>query len=526
MHTSRLNLTLGLQLIIAAFIITPLPADDRAWSSAPASALFSGDNWCDGTGGANCGFSINPTDALYFNSSAITSLINNLQEAEFASLTFNPGATSYTITGNSFSISGPLANLSSNPQIINNNLLLGFPQTLVDATGDLLLGGIVSGNGRNLYKAGTDRLTLSGVNSYTGSTIISKGTLALGATGSIAKSTNINLAANTILDVSAVPGGFHVATGQTVGGKGTIIGPVTVDPGGRLVVTDGAGAPSTLITSGDLVLKGATVFSIKKDSYPAADVIQAGDQGSGTLTFGGTLVLRDFGTIGLYELPRTFTLFKAANFSGAFTGLVLQNPSDGAIRVDLSQLRAGGDGTIRFLGGNQQPTASDVSLTVERNGSVSFELAKYASDPDGDLLTPTFEQLNDGESVTFTNGVATYRPPLNTTGNRSFVYKVTDPSGVASSDPATSAINVTITTVSGGGANILSLSGTAPGPITVSFAGIPGGIYQMQFSSDLSGWSDVGTLVTVGGNGKGTFEHATPPEGSGYYRTRWVRYGP
>jgi len=525
MHTSRLNLTLGLQLLIAVCLTTTLPADDRAWSSAPASALFSGDNWCDGTGGANCGFSINPTDALYFNFSAITSLINNLQDAEFASLSFNAGATSFTITGNSFTTAGPLANFSSNPQIINNNLLLGYPQTLVDATGDMLLGGIVSGNGRNLYKASTGRLTLSGTNTYTGATTITKCTLALGSTGSIAKSTNINLWSGTVLDVSAVPGGFHVAAGQTLGGKGTIDGPVTVDPGGRLVVTDGVGAPSTLITSGDLVLKGTTVLSIKKGFDPTADVIQSGDQSNGTLTFGGTLVLRDVGTITQYELPRTFTLFRAANFSGAFTGLVLQSPSDGAIRVDLSQLRAGGDGTIRFLSGNQQPTASDVSLAVERNGSVSFDLAKYASDPDGDLLTPTFEQLEPGESVTFTNGVATYRPPPDFTGNRSFVYKVTDPSGFASSDPA-SAINVTITTVSGGGANILSLSGTAPGPITVSFAGIPGGIYQMQFSSHLTGWSDVGTPVTVGGNGKGTFEHATPPEGSGYYRTRWVRYGP
>jgi autotransporter-associated beta strand protein len=83
-------------------------------------------------------------------------------------------------------------------------------------------------------------LTLNGVNTYTGETIIKQGTIALGAGGSIATSSKITVGdtiANNaaVFNVSLVSGGFHAVTGQTVAGFGTVVsgvsGSATIDSG-------------------------------------------------------------------------------------------------------------------------------------------------------------------------------------------------------------------------------------------------------------------------------------------------------
>jgi autotransporter-associated beta strand protein len=85
--------------------------------------------------------------------------------------------------------------------------------------------GIITGS-TALTKTGSETLTLSGANSYTGNTTISQGTLALGATGTIANSTNLIVGATgssgTVLDVSAKTGGFTIGSTQTLSGIGTV----------------------------------------------------------------------------------------------------------------------------------------------------------------------------------------------------------------------------------------------------------------------------------------------------------------
>ena len=101
----------------------------------------------------------------------------------------------------------------------------------------------------SLVKSGVGTLTLGDTNTYTGTTVVSGGTLALGTLGSIASSSVVSVNAGAFFDVSA-KSGFALGTGQRLGGKGTVLGSLefgsdsqfAFDPTGPLLV--GAGTVS------------------------------------------------------------------------------------------------------------------------------------------------------------------------------------------------------------------------------------------------------------------------------------------
>jgi fibronectin-binding autotransporter adhesin len=83
-------------------------------------------------------------------------------------------------------------------------------------------------SGGTLTKLGGGSLTLARANTYTGSTTISAGTLALGSAGSLA-SPLIDVGPGATFDVSAESGGFALAAGRTLKGSGTIAGGLTIN---------------------------------------------------------------------------------------------------------------------------------------------------------------------------------------------------------------------------------------------------------------------------------------------------------
>lgn len=95
---------------------------------------------------------------------------------------------------------------------------------------------VIRGSG-DLTKTGANTLKLSAANTYTGRTVISGGTLALGTTGTLASS-EISIANGANFDVSARTGGFRLATGQNLEVAGT----------GLFTGTLGVGSDSTAET--------------------------------------------------------------------------------------------------------------------------------------------------------------------------------------------------------------------------------------------------------------------------------------
>jgi autotransporter-associated beta strand protein len=112
----------------------------------------------------------------------------------------------------------------------------------------------------SITKVGTGKWILSGHNTYTGTTSVSNGVLALipagGVDAYIGNSTNFFINTNATLSFSALATPtLTFSGGQFIGGGGTFIGNLTVF-GGNTIVAGLTNAPATLTITGNLVEKG------------------------------------------------------------------------------------------------------------------------------------------------------------------------------------------------------------------------------------------------------------------------------
>ena len=144
----------------------------------------------------------------------LDSLANTLSK----NITLNNGATlkgssTNTPFGGPVTFDGPVTLAGGASVVANTGALLLFENT-------------ISGSG-SLSKSGSGGVFLAAANSYSGSTVVSGGTLALtnysSVDGSITSSTNINVTSGATLDVSGRSDGtFVLVSGQTLtGGVGT-----------------------------------------------------------------------------------------------------------------------------------------------------------------------------------------------------------------------------------------------------------------------------------------------------------------
>jgi autotransporter-associated beta strand protein len=174
--------------------------------------------------------------------------------------------------------------------------------TVTNAATTLTVGGVISGPGFGLTKAGDGTLALSGENDYGGATTINAGTLLVNSPGSLAASSAVT-----------------VKSGATLGGTGTIGGAVTVESGG--VLAPGASA-GTLKANTSVAMAADSTYMWQFDSTTEADKVEIA--GSLQLETGWKLSLGGTGT----PAPGSkYDLFTYSTFSGSFAGDIISLPS-------------------------------------------------------------------------------------------------------------------------------------------------------------------------------------------------------
>ena len=142
-------------------------------------------------------------------------------------------------------------------------------------------GGVIANGatGMTLTKSGAGTQTLTAANTFTGATTINGGTLALSGSGSLASPTII-VGASTTFDVSAVTGGYTLASTQTLSGTGTVAGAATI-----------AGTLSPGNSPGSLAVGSQTWLNGGDYNWQMLDATDAAGTGYDTISMTGTLDL-------------------------------------------------------------------------------------------------------------------------------------------------------------------------------------------------------------------------------------------
>jgi autotransporter-associated beta strand protein len=159
----------------------------------------------------------------------------------------------------------------------------------VDNTGLTTISGVISGTGFGFTKTGNGILVLSNTETYTGPTGVSNGTLRVnGQLGS---------------------GAVTVGTNSTLGGSGTINGPVTVVATGRLAPGNSIG---TLTINNNLMLSGNLNIEVNRSGFASDNLVVSGNL---TNAGSGTVVVTNLGAA--LQAGDTFTLFNNPLVNGA-----------------------------------------------------------------------------------------------------------------------------------------------------------------------------------------------------------------
>ena len=199
--------------------------------------------------------------------------LTGLTGSAAGTLNFNGGTL---VAGGSLTIPAAINTVVKSAGAIINTL--GNNLTIASA--------LVNGGGGGLTKTGAGILTLSGANTYVGNTIISGGTLALGASDRLDDITAVIVNGSTATfdlgGYSETVGSFALSNGGTLAGSGTLTAATYSLSGGTVNANLGAG--SVMVATGTTTLNGT-------EDGAAVSITSA------TLTLGGNNRLSDSAAI-------------------------------------------------------------------------------------------------------------------------------------------------------------------------------------------------------------------------------------
>lgn len=217
------------------------------------------------------------------------------------------------------------------PMIIGQDMAVHAAGGTIDSTnGNLTLTGALSGAGSMTF-AGTNKIILTGANSFGGGATVEAGTLIVGnhGTGS--------------LDASA-----QVRSGATLGGTGTIGGNVNILSGGFLSPGNSIG---TLTINGDLVLQPGSTMEVEIAGNGGSDLVNV--SGVATIT-GAHAVITAIDPETSYQKGQTYSFITAAGgIDGQFADITSRSAF---LNFDLASLTSGNAVTISLKDRVSEPS--------------------------------------------------------------------------------------------------------------------------------------------------------------------------
>ena len=345
--------------------------------------------------------------------SGVLSTSQVLKGSGTGSVVFNGGTLRATASQSAF-ISGFAA----------GNVTINAGGAVIDSNGFAIGIAIPMGGTGALTKRGTETLTLSGSNTYSGGTTVKAGTLTVGSQGSVANGSAIVIVGDTNGDnASLVIGGG--SGGNVTDGLGYIgnaqgaTGSVTVTNGSwthnQNLAVGFAGTGTMLVNGGSvsnvdsylgLSATGVGIATVTTGgSWTNTGGMKVGDAGSGTLSVSD----------GLVSVTGTVLVASAAGSSGTVnlsgvilnegvlvTSRVVEGSGNGTVNFDGGILRANsaqsdfvsgfepGDVTINAGGANVDSNGFDIGINAVLGGPGGL-LKKYAGTLTLGAATPTAE---------------------------------------------------------------------------------------------------------------------------------------
>jgi hypothetical protein len=213
----------------------------------------------------------------------------------------------------------------------------------------------------------------------------------------------------------------------------------------------------------------------------------------------------------------TFTNFIAPAFSGWFSTVTLPALAPG-LSWDTNGLATTGTLSVYAF-----TTAASETMSAATNASTTLLIAKVLAKTSGGRGTLTLISAGssglsaNGGTITTNVSIITYTPPVGFASD-SFNCLVQDVNGATT----TVTVNVTVIdpsnpTSTGNGSN-LTIVDNGGGNVRLIISGTAGVNYQLQYSSDLALWNNLGAAFLMPSVGL-TNILDTIPSGSRYYRT-------
>ncbi len=363
--------------------------------------------------------------------------------------------------------------------------------------------GVASGTG-GLTKAGTGTLTLSGANTYTGTTTINAGTLTAAGGSAIADTSQVTLA-------NAATARLNLASSETIGnlsGGGAAGGNVALGANTLTVNEAGATTYSGVISgTGGLTKAGAGTLTLGGiNTYTGATSINAGTlalnatgtisassgvANAGNFSIAAAKTIDSMTGAGTTALgANTLTIGDASNTSSTYTGVI--SGTGGLVKAGAGTLTLGGantySGTTMINAGTLKYGANNAisSGAVVVNDGGTYDLNNF-SDTIGAL---TVNSGATGGSVTTGTGALTLGGNVTSSGGAA--------NATISGNLALGGATRTFTTTNA--ADGLTVSAAVSGAVGLTKAGA--GTLTLSGTNTYSGTTTInaGTLTAAGGS--------------------------